>query len=40
MAQQMEGDAELAGQLVVFTTAFSIITLFVWVYLIQVLGYI
>lgn len=40
MAQQMEGNAELAGQLVVFTTAFSIITLFVWVYLIQVLGYI
>ena len=30
MAQQMDGDADLAGQMVVFTTVFSLITLFFW----------
>jgi predicted permease len=30
MAQQMEGDADLAGQMVVLTTVFSLITLFFW----------
>lgn len=31
MAQQMEGDADLAGQIVVFTTVFSLLTLFFWI---------
>ena len=31
MAQQMEGDGELAGQIVVCTTVFSIITIFAFV---------
>lgn len=32
MAQQMDGDAPLAGQLVVFGTLFSILTVFLWVF--------
>ena len=32
MAQQMGGDAELAGQLVVFGSLFSIVTIFRWVF--------
>lgn len=32
MAQQMGGDGELAGQLVVFGTVFSVLTIFLWVY--------
>ena len=35
MAEQMGGDSELAGQLVIFTTAFSIFTLFTWVFLLK-----
>lgn len=31
MAQQMDGDADLAGQMVVFTTVFSLFTLFFWI---------
>ena len=31
MAQQMDADGELAGQQVVFTTAFSILTIFLFV---------
>lgn len=38
MALQMEGDGDLAGQLVVFTTVFSIITIFLWVYLLMFLN--
>lgn len=35
MAQQMGGDGELAGEIVVFTTGISIITIFVWVFLLK-----
>ncbi|MBQ3482026.1 MAG: AEC family transporter [Oscillospiraceae bacterium] len=39
MVQQMEcGDAELAGDLVVVTTAFSLFSFFVWVLLFKTLG--
>ena len=38
MAQQMGGDGELAGQVVVMTTAFSMVTLFVWVTCLSGLG--
>lgn len=31
MAQQMESDEEFAGQIVVFTSAFSILTVFLWI---------
>lgn len=40
MAQQMDADGELAGQLVVFTSLFSIITMFFWIFIIKELGYI
>ena len=40
MAQQMGGNDDLAGGQVVFTTAFSIITVFCWVYLFKALGFI
>ncbi len=39
MAQQMDGDADLAGQIVVFTTAFSLLTLFFWITTLMALGY-
>lgn len=32
MAKQMDGDADLAGQIVVFTSAFSIVTVFFWIF--------
>lgn len=32
MAIQMDGDSELAGQIVVFTSAFSIVTVFAWIF--------
>lgn len=38
MAQQMGGDDELAGQLVMFGSTFSIITMFIWIYVIMHLG--
>jgi predicted permease len=40
MAEQMEADGELAGQLVVLTSAISIITMFLWIFLIKQYGYI
>ncbi|GAA0078206.1 AEC family transporter [Clostridium sp. CTA-5] len=40
MAEQMDGDSELAGQLVVFTSAFAVITIFLWVFFIKGFGYI
>lgn len=40
MALQMEGDGELAGQLVVFTTVLSILTIFTWVYLLMLFNFI
>lgn len=33
VAQQMEGNDELAGQIVVFTSIFSMVTIFVWIVL-------
>ena len=38
MAQQMGGDGELAGEIVVFATAFSIVTIFLWVFALKQLG--
>lgn len=38
MAQQMDSDAELAGQLVVFGTTASIITMFLWIFTFKQLG--
>ena len=38
MAQQMDGDSDLAAALVVFTTIFSIVTIFLWVFVLKQLG--
>ena len=38
MAQEMGGDGELAGQLVLWTTAFSCVTLFGFIYALRLLG--
>ena len=38
MAQQMDSDAELAGNAVVFTSALSIVTIFFWILLFKSLG--
>ncbi len=38
MAQQMGGDGELAGEIVVFTTAFSVPSMFLWIFLLKQLG--
>lgn len=40
MAQQMGGNDDLAGGQVVFTTAFSILTVFFWVYILKAFGFI
>jgi len=40
MAQQMGGDGELAGEIVVFTTGLSILTIFLWVFVLKQLGFI
>lgn len=40
MAQQMDGDADLAGQLVLFTTVLSLVTLLLWISSFMALGYI
>lgn len=39
MAQQMGGNGDLAGGQVVFTTVFSILTVFLWVFVLKSLGY-
>lgn len=39
MAQQMEGDADLAGQIVVFGSGLSVVTVFVWVFALKQLGF-
>ena len=39
MAQQMDGDSELAGQIVVFTSAGAIFTIFVWIFVLKQLGF-
>ena len=38
MAQQMDGDGELAAALVVFTSALSILTIFLWVFVLKTLA--
>ena len=38
MAQQMDGDGELAASLVVVTSALSILTIFVWVFALKTLA--
>jgi len=35
MAQQMEGDGDLAASIVVFTTAISIVTIFLWIFFLK-----
>lgn len=40
MAQNMGGDGELAGQFVVLSTAASVLTIFLWVFLFTSIGYI
>ena len=38
MADQMGGDGQLAAQIVVFGSAFSVITIFLWVFILRQLG--
>jgi len=40
MAQQMGGDGELAGEIVVFTSGLAIFTIFVWIFVLKQLGFI
>jgi len=40
MAKQMAGDSELAGQLVVYSSAFSVITMFLWIVILKQGGFI
>ena len=39
MAKQMDGDSQLAGHLVVFGSMFSVITMFLWIFIFRQLGY-
>lgn len=39
MAQQMDGDGELAGEIVVFTSGFAILTIFVWIFVLKQFGF-
>lgn len=39
MAQQMDSDDEFAGQIVVFTSAFSILTVFLWIVVLKTGGF-
>ena len=38
MAEQMEADGELAGQIVVFGSTFCIITIFLWIFCLKQIG--
>ena len=38
MAQQMDGDSDLAAELVISTTLFSVLTLFVFIFIFKMLG--
>lgn len=40
MAQQMDGDSVLAGQIVVGSTLFSILTMFIWIFILKQTAYI
>ncbi len=35
MAQKMDGDSDLAAQIVVFTSAFSVLTVFLWIFILK-----
>ena len=37
MAQQMDGDAELAGNMVVFGSLFAVLTIFMWIFVLKTL---
>lgn len=39
MAQQMDGDGDLAAQLVVFSSALSIVTIFFWIFILKQCGF-
>ena len=38
MAQQMDGDAELAGNMVVFGSLFAVLTIFVWIFVLKTMA--
>ena len=38
MAENMGGDGELAGEFVVLSTAVSVITIFLWVFVLREMG--
>ena len=38
MAQQMDGDEKLAGQVVVISSAFCLVTLFIWIFVLNAMG--
>ncbi|WP_042272772.1 AEC family transporter [[Clostridium] dakarense] len=38
MAQQMDADSDLAGQIVVFSSAFCVFTVFLWIFILKQLG--
>ena len=40
MAQQMDGDADLAASLVVFGSLFAVFTMFCWIFLLKTIGFI
>jgi len=40
MAEQIGADGELAGEIVVFGSAFAVFTMFFWIYIVKNLGYI
>ena len=39
MAQQLGGDADLAAQQVIFTTVFSGVTIFIWLFVLKSMGF-
>ena len=38
MAQQMDGDAELAGNMVVFGSLFAVLTIFIWIFVLKTMA--
>lgn len=40
MAQKMDGDSDLAAQIVVFTSAFCILTVFLWIFILKQFNFI
>ncbi len=39
MAQQTGNDGDLAGQIIAVTTIFSVLTVFVWIFVLRSLGF-